>query len=39
MAENIKEGQVHCNAFEAFDAVLQESTPEMVDGWKEWVGA
>jgi hypothetical protein len=37
MAENVKEGQIHCNAFEAFDAALRESTPEMVEGWKKWV--
>ncbi|KAJ7359392.1 hypothetical protein DFH08DRAFT_801209 [Mycena albidolilacea] len=37
MAENMKEGQIYCDAFEAFDAVLRESTPEMVEGWKKWV--
>ncbi|KAF7357237.1 CxC2 domain-containing protein [Mycena sanguinolenta] len=37
MAENVKEGQVHRDAFEAFDAALRETAPEMVEGWKEWV--
>jgi hypothetical protein len=37
MAENVKDGQVHRDAFEAFDAALRETAPEMVEGWKEWV--
>ncbi|KAJ7715054.1 hypothetical protein B0H16DRAFT_1667163 [Mycena metata] len=37
MGENVKEGQVHCDAFEVFDAALREVSPEMVEGWKEWV--
>ncbi|KAJ6542872.1 hypothetical protein B0H19DRAFT_1268077 [Mycena capillaripes] len=37
MAENVKEGQVHRDAFEAFDAALRETAPEMVEGWKKWV--
>jgi hypothetical protein len=37
MAENVKEGQVHRDAFEAFDVALRETAPEMVEGWKEWV--
>ncbi|KAF7356785.1 hypothetical protein MVEN_01013800 [Mycena venus] len=31
MAENVKEGQIHHDAFEAFDAALRESAPEMVE--------
>ncbi|KAF8148323.1 hypothetical protein K438DRAFT_1625581 [Mycena galopus ATCC 62051] len=37
MAENVKEGHVHRDAFKAFDAALREAAPEMVEGWKEWV--
>ncbi|KAJ7740190.1 hypothetical protein DFH07DRAFT_870303 [Mycena maculata] len=37
MAENVKEGQIHRDAFEAFDAALQEQAGEMVTKWKEWV--
>jgi hypothetical protein len=37
MAENIKDGQVHRDAFEAFDSALQEAAPEMVSGWEKWV--
>ncbi|KAJ6517558.1 hypothetical protein DFH09DRAFT_1332356 [Mycena vulgaris] len=37
MAENIKEGQVHRDAFEAFDAALRESAPAMVQEWQDWV--
>ncbi|KAJ7677667.1 hypothetical protein B0H14DRAFT_3683366 [Mycena olivaceomarginata] len=37
MAENVKEGQVHRDAFEAFDAALRETAPEMVESWKNWV--
>jgi hypothetical protein len=37
MAENVKEGQVHQDAFEAFNTALRETAPEMVEGWKEWV--
>ncbi|KAJ7315783.1 hypothetical protein DFH08DRAFT_917665 [Mycena albidolilacea] len=37
MAENIKEGQVHRDAFEAFDSALREAAPEMVVGWEKWV--
>jgi hypothetical protein len=37
MAENVKEGQVHQDTFEAFDAALRETAPEMVEGWKKWV--
>jgi hypothetical protein len=39
MAENIKEGQVHRDAFEAFDSALREKAPEMVEGWRKWVDA
>ncbi|KAK7017231.1 CxC2 domain-containing protein [Favolaschia claudopus] len=37
MAENVKEGQAHRDAFEAFDAALKEREPEMVESWKKWV--
>jgi hypothetical protein len=37
MAENVKEGQVHRDAFEAFDVALQEGNGELVAGWKDWV--
>ncbi|KAJ7767527.1 hypothetical protein DFH07DRAFT_769622 [Mycena maculata] len=37
MAENVKEGQVHRDAFDAFDAALRETANEMVEGWKDWV--
>ncbi|KAJ7474959.1 hypothetical protein FB451DRAFT_1397828 [Mycena latifolia] len=37
MAENVKEGQVHRDAFDAFDEALRGSGPELVAGWKEWV--
>jgi hypothetical protein len=37
MAEDIKEGQAHQDAFNAFDAVLWETAPELVEGWKKWV--
>ncbi|KAJ7152679.1 hypothetical protein C8R43DRAFT_886109 [Mycena crocata] len=37
MAENVKEGQVHREAFEAFDAALYEEAPEMVKKWRQWV--
>jgi hypothetical protein len=37
MAENVKEGQVHRDTFEAFDVALWETALEMVEGWKNWV--
>ncbi|KAJ7363734.1 hypothetical protein DFH08DRAFT_798213 [Mycena albidolilacea] len=37
MVENVKEGQVHRDAFNAFDATLRETALEMVEGWKNWV--
>jgi hypothetical protein len=40
MAENVKEGQLHRDAFEAFNSALEEAAPEMVAEWKgkvhEW---
>ncbi|KAF8175654.1 hypothetical protein K438DRAFT_1608242, partial [Mycena galopus ATCC 62051] len=40
MAENVKEGQAHREAFEAFDDALQAVAPELVAKWKakvhEW---
>ncbi|KAJ7136981.1 hypothetical protein C8R44DRAFT_552414, partial [Mycena epipterygia] len=38
MAENVKEGQVHRDAFDAFDEVLQAQDPQRVESWKVWVG-
>ncbi|KAJ7121758.1 hypothetical protein C8R43DRAFT_1136439 [Mycena crocata] len=37
MAENVKEGQVHRDAFEAFDAALRDQDAEMVNKWQRWV--
>ncbi|KAJ7440834.1 hypothetical protein B0H11DRAFT_2163296 [Mycena galericulata] len=37
MAENVTEGQVHRDAFDAFDAALRETSPELVAGWEDWV--
>ncbi|KAJ7753122.1 hypothetical protein DFH07DRAFT_774254 [Mycena maculata] len=37
MAENVKEGQIHRDVFDAFDTALRETANDMVEGWKEWV--
>ncbi|KAJ7016855.1 hypothetical protein C8F04DRAFT_1215328 [Mycena alexandri] len=37
MRDNVREGQVHRDAFEAFNASLEEKVPEMVKKWKAWV--
>jgi hypothetical protein len=37
MTEDIKEGQANRDAFNAFDAALQETALELVEGWKKWV--
>ncbi|KAJ7430009.1 hypothetical protein B0H11DRAFT_1765883 [Mycena galericulata] len=37
MAEDIKEGKSHKEAFEAFNEGLTAQKPEMVKEWKEWV--
>ncbi|KAF8146729.1 hypothetical protein K438DRAFT_2092496 [Mycena galopus ATCC 62051] len=37
MKENVTEGQVHRDAFNAFNAALEEQVPDMVGKWKEWV--
>ncbi|KAJ7458371.1 hypothetical protein B0H11DRAFT_1737827 [Mycena galericulata] len=37
MAEDIKEGNTHKEAFEAFHEGLMAQKPEMVKEWKEWV--
>jgi hypothetical protein len=37
MAENVKEGQVHRDAFEAFDVALMEAAPALVTEWRELV--
>jgi hypothetical protein len=37
MAEDVKEGQVHRDAFDAFDTALQETAPDLVESWKKWV--
>ncbi|KAF7361099.1 CxC2 domain-containing protein [Mycena sanguinolenta] len=37
MVENVTEGQIHRNAFEAFDAALRQTEPAMAESWKKWV--
>ncbi|KAJ7855815.1 hypothetical protein B0H13DRAFT_2357656 [Mycena leptocephala] len=37
MKENVTEGQVHRDAFDAFNAALEEQIPGMVEGWQKWV--
>ncbi|KAF7373979.1 CxC2 domain-containing protein [Mycena sanguinolenta] len=37
MAENVKEGQVHRDAFEAFDQALRQQDAALVESWKTWV--
>ncbi|KAJ7025446.1 hypothetical protein C8F04DRAFT_1212864 [Mycena alexandri] len=37
MRDNVREGQVHRDAFDAFNASLGEKVPEMVEKWKAWV--
>ncbi|KAJ6488781.1 hypothetical protein C8R45DRAFT_826688 [Mycena sanguinolenta] len=37
MAENVKEGQIHRLAFEAFDTALREMAPDLVERWTTWV--
>ncbi|KAF7367658.1 CxC2 domain-containing protein [Mycena sanguinolenta] len=37
MKENVTEGQTHRDAFDAFNAALEEKVPELVVKWKEWV--
>ncbi|KAJ7711359.1 hypothetical protein B0H16DRAFT_1667783 [Mycena metata] len=37
MRDNVREGQVHRDAFEAFNASLEEKVPELVAKWKAWV--
>ncbi|KAJ6508192.1 hypothetical protein C8R45DRAFT_1089391 [Mycena sanguinolenta] len=37
MAENVKGGQVHRDAFEAFDQALRQQDSTLVDSWKNWV--
>lgn len=37
MAENVKEGREHREAFEALDASLRAEVPELVESWKRWV--
>ncbi|KAJ7105657.1 hypothetical protein C8R44DRAFT_639050 [Mycena epipterygia] len=37
MKENVMEGQVHRDAFEAFSDALEEEAPELVAKWKAWV--
>ncbi|KAJ6479819.1 hypothetical protein C8R45DRAFT_1054444 [Mycena sanguinolenta] len=39
MAENVKEGQVHRDAFEAFDQALQQQDSALVESWKTGVHA
>jgi hypothetical protein len=35
--ENVSEGQIHRDAFDAFNAALQEQVPELIETWKKWV--
>ncbi|KAJ7016992.1 hypothetical protein C8F04DRAFT_1280235 [Mycena alexandri] len=37
MRDNVREGQVHRDAFDAFNASLEEKVPELVNKWKAWV--
>ncbi|KAJ7070279.1 hypothetical protein B0H15DRAFT_793705 [Mycena belliarum] len=37
MTENVEEGQIHRDAFEAFNTALQEQVPELVERWRAWV--
>ncbi|KAJ7754658.1 hypothetical protein DFH07DRAFT_868558 [Mycena maculata] len=37
MAEDVVEGQEHREAFEAFDAALASTVPELTASWKKWV--
>ncbi|KAJ7763723.1 hypothetical protein B0H16DRAFT_1661737 [Mycena metata] len=37
MRDNVREGQVHRDAFDAFNASLTEKVPELVEQWKAWV--
>ncbi|KAF8197633.1 hypothetical protein K438DRAFT_1759774 [Mycena galopus ATCC 62051] len=37
MAENVKEGQVHWEAFEVFNNVLKQTVLELVAKWETWV--
>ncbi|KAJ6451551.1 hypothetical protein C8R45DRAFT_946105 [Mycena sanguinolenta] len=36
-SENVTEGQIHRDAFDAFNATLEEKVLEMVTTWKAWV--
>jgi inhibitor of KinA sporulation pathway (predicted exonuclease) len=38
MAENVREGQKHREAFEALDRSLEEQDPMLVAKWRTWVG-
>ncbi|KAJ7037078.1 hypothetical protein C8F04DRAFT_1180802 [Mycena alexandri] len=37
MRDNVRDGQVHRNVFDAFNASLEEKVPELVEKWKVWV--
>ncbi|KAJ6451151.1 hypothetical protein C8R45DRAFT_848553 [Mycena sanguinolenta] len=37
MKENVVEGQVHRDTFDAFDAAMEEKVPELVARWRAWV--
>ncbi|KAJ7129684.1 hypothetical protein C8R44DRAFT_872918 [Mycena epipterygia] len=37
MAEDVKEGAVHREAFDVFNAALETSVPELVKIWQRWV--
>ncbi|KAJ7857226.1 hypothetical protein B0H13DRAFT_1641044 [Mycena leptocephala] len=36
MKENVSEGQIHRDAFDVFNAALQEQVPELIETWKKW---
>ncbi|KAF7331140.1 CxC2 domain-containing protein [Mycena sanguinolenta] len=37
MRENVTEGQIHRDAFDAFNAAMEEKIPDKVASWKAWV--
>ncbi|KAJ7437712.1 hypothetical protein FB451DRAFT_1193107 [Mycena latifolia] len=37
MGEDVREGRVHREAFDAFTLALQESVPDLVKSWQVWV--
>lgn len=37
MKENVEDGRVHRDTFNAFNAALEREVPELVAKWKAWV--